>query len=105
METSRFVSMCLVFLVLIAPMIASADPPLRYVDEHGVAHWVMSKEQIPAKYRDKVQTPDLPPANSSPVPVPTPAPRESEERQRRGAEHATEPQSDKQAPPPVPWAR
>jgi hypothetical protein len=103
METSRIVAMC---LVLLAPVIAFADQPLRYVDEHGVAHWVMSKEQIPAKYRDKVQTPDLPPANSSPVPVPTPSPRErSEERQRPGAEQAAEPQSDKQAPPPVPWAR
>jgi hypothetical protein len=33
---------------------------LRYVDEFGVVHWVKSKDQIPEKYRDKAEKPDLP---------------------------------------------
>ena len=33
---------------------------LRYVDEYGVVHWVKSKDQIPEKYRDKAEKPDLP---------------------------------------------
>lgn len=33
---------------------------LRYVDEFGVVHWVKSKDQIPEKYRDKAEKPELP---------------------------------------------
>jgi hypothetical protein len=37
---------------------------LRYVDEYGVVHWVKSRDQIPEKYRDKVEKPQMPGVNS-----------------------------------------
>ena len=41
---------------------------LRYVDEYGVVHWVKSKDQIPEKYRDKVEKPSVPGVNAPPRP-------------------------------------
>ena len=86
-------------LMLCAPR-ADSQQPLRYVDEHGVAHWVSSKEQIPQKYRDKAEAPNLPGVTTSGTPSP------AEERQRRAVKESAEPKAETAAPPPAaPWAR
>ncbi len=43
---------------------ASAGAQVRYVDGNGGVHWVQSEEQVPAQYRDRVEThlPSVPPS-------------------------------------------
>ena len=117
-------------LMLCAPR-AESQQPLRYVDEHGVAHWVSSKEQIPQKYRDKAEAPELPGISSSAAPAAGPDHdremwelcqrgtevkthlqceqwfrQQAEERQRRAIKGSVKPQADTDAPPPAaPWGR
>jgi hypothetical protein len=53
--------------LLVAAATAEAQA-LRYVDEYGVVHWVKSRDQIPEKYRDKAEKPQVPGVNTAPTP-------------------------------------
>lgn len=62
-----FAGPSIVCLALLIAATAEAQA-LRYVDEYGVVHWVKSRDQIPEKYRDKAEKPQVPGVNTPPTP-------------------------------------
>lgn len=46
--------------VMLLASVAPVAAQLRYVDRHGVVHWVQTRQQIPPEYRDKAEEPALP---------------------------------------------